>query len=289
VTSRRDPAALKRRLIRMITRHYPFLSGCTFPNHPAFVAFTGAPPTAEWTAVSGGDVLARHDDFIGRCAYYVGDLDRKVSAIFDRFVKQGDVVVDVGANIGVTTLRLAALVGESGRVHAFEPNPQARDDLRSALERREIRQATIHPYALGKTSGTVALAIPAGNAGAASIVPGRVPDSGRSQSVELRTLDSLFPDLGALRLIKIDAEGAEADVIAGGLKLIERCRSIILFESNDGNRRVIDEHLTSVDYATFGIKRTLFKLDFARVGAVAAGFHDYLAAPRETAHLIVGS
>ena len=61
-----------------------------------------------WTRLGcGSEILVPLDDYVGRAAYFVGDLDRKISALIQRIVRSGDQVIDVGANLGVVTLHLA--------------------------------------------------------------------------------------------------------------------------------------------------------------------------------------
>lgn len=98
--------------VARITRLYPFLSGCgTFANHPLLNAAAGRPKGDAWAKVEGGELSVSLDDYVGRSAFFIGDLDRKVSAIIDRFVRPGDMVLDIGANIGFVSLRLAKRVG----------------------------------------------------------------------------------------------------------------------------------------------------------------------------------
>ena len=62
-----------------------------------------------------------NDRYIGRSVENYGEWSPAETALFARFCRPGDYVVDVGANIGTHTLAFARLVGERGRVFAFEP------------------------------------------------------------------------------------------------------------------------------------------------------------------------
>ena len=98
--------------IAKVTRLYPFLSGCgSLANHRLIDRLAGKPKREAWAEVEGGRLLVSLDDYVGRSAFYVGDLDRKVSAVVDRFVRPGDTVLDIGANIGLVSLRVAKRVG----------------------------------------------------------------------------------------------------------------------------------------------------------------------------------
>ena len=142
------------------------------------------------------------------------------------------VALDVGANKGVYThalLRLAAAV------HAFEPNPE----LAPWLSRLRRPRLTIHPVALGDRDGEGTLRIPVGRGGRPSRQGATLATTGRVRRgfVEKRTpvrrLDSL--DLGDVGFIKIDAEGFEAEVIAGARETLARCRPVMLIEIEEAH------------------------------------------------------
>src|SRR5689334_609731 len=125
--------------VAALTRLYPFYSGCgTFANLPLIQALVGRSAEKVWTRVPGGEVLASLNDYVGRAAFYAGDLDRKITWICRQIVKPGDTVIDVGANIGIVTVWLSHLVGPHGKVHAFEPNPYLQSTLHRAVERNRI-------------------------------------------------------------------------------------------------------------------------------------------------------
>src|SRR5690606_34858412 len=60
-------------------------------------------------------------NYIDACIYYTGDYEPYLKKHFVKYIKEGDVVLDVGANIGFHTLYFAELVGTSGKVFAIEP------------------------------------------------------------------------------------------------------------------------------------------------------------------------
>src|SRR5947209_12853453 len=87
---------------------YPFLSGCgTAANSRAVRLAAGTGGGEAWARLRGGpELLVPLDDYVGRAAYYVGDLDGKVSEVIRRVVRPGDTALDVGANLGVVALPL---------------------------------------------------------------------------------------------------------------------------------------------------------------------------------------
>lgn len=125
-------------------------------------------------------------------------------------LREGDRMVDVGANVGLVSLAAAQGVGAAGRVIAFEPNPRALALLRATLETSGLGgRIEVRARALGSTSDTRALHARA-NLGAASLVGGAGP---AVAEVEVRRFDDEIE--GPVALVKIDVEGWEREVLAG--------------------------------------------------------------------------
>jgi FkbM family methyltransferase len=232
-------------------------------------ALAGHPKRDAWARVEGGTLLVSLEDHVGRAAFYVGDLDRKVSAVIDRFVRPGDTVLDIGANIGLVTLRLAKRVGPRGVVHAFEPNPGASSRLASALKASDVSNVRLHEVALGPEQRTLKLSVPDGNAGAASLL------SGNGIDVPVKRLDDF--DLGPVSFVKMDVEGFEDQVLRGFSKtLMASPPKVILFEQNDSKGGSIPL-LADVGYRIHGIARSLFRLTLEPVSEWSPAYHDYVA------------
>lgn len=128
-------------------------------------------------------------------------------------LNKDSVVLDIGANIGVTARMFAA---RAGQVHAFEPSPRALRLLRANAG----ANVTIHPVAVGDEVGTVKIAEEV------TLDTSYVGDKGIE--VKCVTVDSLNlkPDF-----IKIDVEGYEHRVLRGAAETIRCCRPVIMFEA----------------------------------------------------------
>lgn len=215
------------------------------------------------------------DDYVGRAAYYVGDLDPKITRVIRKFVRRGDTVIDVGANLGLVTLWASALVGPEGSVHAFEPQPRLVELLRASLEYNGRRNVRVHPTALGANEGEMELSISPNNAGASSFVHQRC---GPTIRVPVRRLSDIMKAerVTRVRLVKIDTEGFEAPVLEGGLDWIEVHKpDAILFEGDNEDRRP-HEFLTRLGYKILALPRALFRLDM-RPYREGMHVHDFLA------------
>lgn len=151
-------------------------------------------------------------------------------------IRPGDWVLDVGANIGIVTSQLAAVVGRSGRVWAFEPVPANVERLRFLQARNGLSQVEIFPHAVGAESGSVALGMPPpGRSGWGSIT--KSWDIADRLDVPMRPLDHVVERAARggdrVRLIKVDVEGFEFEVLQGAGGLLGEHRPLVFCEFND--------------------------------------------------------
>lgn len=239
---------------------------------PRLVRLTGASDELAWSRVKGGKVLGRLDDVIGRTAFYVGDLDPKISWVCTRIVKRGDTVLDIGANIGVVSLRLSKLVGPNGSVHSFEPNPELYRCLTEAIQRSHAPNIHPHPVALGAKDAQLELRIRAGNTGSGSLVLHGDATDCKTISVPVRTLDAMVAEAGirSIKLIKIDVEGFEAEVFRGGLEMLKNIRpQAILFEFIEKSGEQLSEQpifqiLGEAGYGFFALPKCRWRMHLER-------------------------
>jgi FkbM family methyltransferase len=138
-------------------------------------------------------------------------------------VRRGDVVFDVGANVGLFAILFSDLVGPAGRVHAFEPVAATFARLADSVARHaRFDNVRINQCACTNEAGTSRIHVPAGDGGQASLKEHRTgswshPGVVRCESVDATTLDRYIRQHGLDRvdLIKCDVEGAELRVLEG--------------------------------------------------------------------------
>ena len=155
-----------------------------------------------------------------------------------RFVRgllqPGDAAIDAGAHIGFFTMHMAAAVGPSGRVYAFEPLDRNADLLeRSIGENGFTDRVRFQRAAVGAAAGTATLTFPnetLNSGGAYLLRDGSAPLAGNEKkAVPLVALDGL--DLRRpIRFIKMDVEGAEPQVLRGAARILQEDRPVILSE-----------------------------------------------------------
>ena len=176
------------------------------------------------------------DAFAGRALDLYGEWRASEIDLLVRFLGEGDVVVDVGANIGGHTVPLAKAVGARGCVVAVEPQRTAH----ALLSANAIMNGLLHVECLRAAAGSAAgtVRIPAldprapCDVGAAEVIADEARTEG--EEVPCLTIDDL--GLTACRLIKIDAEGFEVEVLDGAQVTIARHRPILFVENDTVGR-----------------------------------------------------
>lgn len=160
------------------------------------------------------------------CAMAFGLYELTVARLLKRTLRPGDHFIDGGANLGYFTLLAARLVGPTGRVDAFEPQPDNFARLAANHQRNgSPPHVHLHPLALSDRPGEITIHTYAQqnsshNHGCASLYPEPGQPTHKHAVQAVRMDDHLASS--SPRLIKLDLEGAEPLAIAGMTKLLQR-------------------------------------------------------------------
>jgi len=169
--------------------------------------------------------------------FLLGAFERSMVAAYRRLIPPGSVVIDIGANIGAHTLRLADCVGDAGRVVAVEPTRYAFERLVEQVQLNPnlapqiiLRQTMLmgSPQAVlaEKIFSSWPLATPDGahpwHGGVAHATTGAT----------VTTLDNLVAELGLkfVHYLKLDVDGYEVEVLRGARETLRHLKPLIFFE-----------------------------------------------------------
>jgi FkbM family methyltransferase len=187
-------------------------------------------------------------------------------------LRPGDVVFDVGANVGTHTIAFAKVVGEAGRVVSFEPEPVTASRLQRNIALNEIANVDLMRCALGEHDSTALLYIDSrSGSGQHSLSP---RNDRHTEEVQILQGDALVDSgqLPAPNVMKIDVEGAELGVLAGLRNSLasEKCR-LVFCEIHNGilERRGKDPK---------GVNRMLRDAGFTDFETSSRGPEDHLVA-----------
>ena len=158
--------------------------------------------------------------------YVLGTTEPEQQIWLSQNISEGDVVYDIGANVGFFALICAKLSGSSGRVEAFEPNPACASLCRYNLALNHFGHASVHDLAISDSSGVIRFEVPKDSTALGHIARGDV-DMSKDASLlfEVRTvsLDDYVVQckLAPPDLILIDVEGHELSVLKGAIETIK--------------------------------------------------------------------
>jgi FkbM family methyltransferase len=199
------------------------------------------------------------DSVVADSLTWYGEWAENELGLLRRFIAPGDVVADIGSFIGTHAVAMARTVGPLGQVHAFEPRRDTYAVLTGNLERNQLTQVVAHNVGVSDRPSTMLLDTPdpsVRNLGSLALV-----DAGEGgYPVQIITLDSL--ELPRLALVKIDVEGMEAQVLAGGKQTLRRCRPVVFAECNtvSGAAQTLAV-VQSMDYVAYGAVYPAFNPD----------------------------
>jgi FkbM family methyltransferase len=204
------------------------------PLHPALGAslarllglITAHLPSPQIRVVDGIRWELDLREVIDASLFFSGSFEPRAERLIARHLGRDMTAIDVGANVGYHTLRMARQVGPLGQVIAIEPAPRAGARLRRNLALNDSMNVAIVVAALGDHDVETA----------ELRLQSSYPLSGRGAAepvrVRIARLDSLVLEQGVSRvdLIKIDVDGQEAKVLRGALETLRRFRPPVLFE-----------------------------------------------------------
>ena len=169
--------------------------------------------------------------------------EKKIVKLFKKYINKDDVVLDVGTYIGLHTIQLSKL---AKHVISFEPQPLVSACVKKTLNAMEIKNVDHYHMALGNETGWTY--IHSNGDGDASIRGIRDAKFTQSFKCKIDKLDNIVKE--KIKLIKIDVEGSEFQVLAGAIELIEEHKPIIIIETfkTKRNLKLLDDFCEGFDY-----------------------------------------
>jgi len=236
-------------------------------------------------SVTGSLFSGATDDIYGyRMAIY-GYHEWRNLAIARSVCSAGDVIIEVGANIGTETIGYADIVGPKGKVFAFEPLPENLEVLKTNLDLNQHKHVKVFPYALSNQQKTVFFAPPQrGNSGVGYIREDSSEDADMI-AVNCETMDGLQNDLGIATAIFIDAEGSEANILRGAQDYISKSRAFLVVEAHPRHLERYGFSLSELFFELKQLEYVVFRISGTRgltnVDLDANSGRNWLAIPIE--------
>jgi len=188
--------------------------------------------------------------------------------IIRNIIKKGDTVIDVGANIGFFTLFFRSLVGDNGKIIAFEPEKKNFEILKKNIQVNNLRNIEIHNLALGSENKNLRMIL-SENVGEHRIFNEKDPlnlnsnEKTEFSDVKVVKLDDFVK---TANFVKFDAEGYEVEILKGMPNLLKQ--NIVIF--SDFYVRLLKKHndpndffniLEKNNFKFFNVRKNLEKID----------------------------
>lgn len=219
-------------------------NGITWLSHEDIAIFTTADNYIEWSLLS------------------TGTYEDEINKLIRVSLKPGNVALDVGANIGLQSIRMAQCVGSSGQVYSFEPLNYLQKKFNKNIGLNRFENITLFPFALSDQSGEITYSIDEHNWNQGTFNLNNKNSGGKAQQIIIKIADELteIQSLSQLDLIKIDVEGFEFQVLKGLKATLKKYLPRIIFEydhnywENNG-QKIGDcyEFLNSLGYKLYQI------------------------------------
>jgi len=193
----------------------------------------------------------KNDVYIGKSIEEYGEFSSLESDLFKEFCKSGDIVIEVGSNIGTHTQLLSKLVQKDGLVFAFEPQRLVYQTLCANLALNSITNVFAYNEAVSNDFGKILVPelefSQRNNFGGISL--NNIKDGILVNQIKL---DQFKNSINRLNFLKIDVEGMEIDVLNGAKELIDKFSPIIYLENDRKEKsKELIELLWSMGYKIY--------------------------------------
>ena len=158
------------------------------------------------------------------------------SIFFSDYLQPGDTVIDVGSNIGTTTIQSSINVGKTGKIFSIEPNPTIYEFLLQNIKLNKLENIKTFNIAAGESDGEVNFS------NKRSDVMNKIVDDDSKIKVKMTTIDKLLIDQDIFNLLKIDVIGYEKFVLLGSKNILKKLNAFI-FQLSTNNIKILNIHM----------------------------------------------
>ncbi|MDB5150370.1 MAG: hypothetical protein JWQ57_4390 [Mucilaginibacter sp.] len=189
-------------------------NGITWLSHEDIAIFTTADNYIEWSLLS------------------TGTYEDEINKLIRISLKPGNIAIDIGANIGLQSIRMAQCVGNSGHVYSFEPLNYLQNKLKRNIGLNKLENITLFPFALSDQAGEITYSIDEHKWNQGTFSLNDKNSGNKTQQISIKVADQLteIQELPRVDLVKIDVEGFEFQVLKGLEATLKKHTPRIIFE-----------------------------------------------------------
>jgi len=185
-----------------------------------------------WLADEDIAIYTSADNYIEWTILSTGTYEDEINKLIKISLNPGDVALDIGANIGLQSIRMSRSVGDQGKVYAFEPLTHLQEKFCNNAKLNKANNIKLFPFALSNAESEADFTINKTNWNQGTFSIGTTHSGSEIQHVFIKVADVIpeIVSLTRLDLIKIDVEGFEYQVLLGLKQALEKHRPRIIFE-----------------------------------------------------------
>ncbi|MES2278833.1 MAG: FkbM family methyltransferase [Bacteroidota bacterium] len=172
------------------------------------------------------------DNYIEYAILSTGTYESEIGKLINTSLKPGYVALDIGANIGLQSIRMSKCCGDSGKVYAFEPLTYLQNKFTKNTQLNNCTNITLFPFALSDVPGESEIKINEHNWNQGTFSLTQTNTGNTLQQLVIKVADEIpeIEMLANLHLIKIDVEGFEYPVLRGLKTTLQKHKPRIIFE-----------------------------------------------------------
>jgi FkbM family methyltransferase len=166
--------------------------------------------------------------------YFYSSLDSSFELL--KYINQGETIVDIGSNIGQTTLAIAHKLNNTGKIYSFEPFPSTFSLLENNIKLNRFSNIIPENIGLGEQDASVEMTIVCPTNTGGNRIESKNKDDNNKINVKVTSLDKYFEKLEAhqnIHFIKIDVEGYEMQVLKGSTQILKQKKPKLFIEISD--------------------------------------------------------
>lgn len=188
-----------------------------------------------WLTNEDISVFTSADSYIEYTILSTGTYEDEIGKLIRTSLKPGFIAVDIGANIGLQSIRMSQACGAEGKVFAFEPLVYLQQKYKRNIALNRCDNVTLLPYALSDTADEREISVNAAEWNQGTFSLSQQQQGNSRQQLIIKVGDEL-PELAnapRIDLIKIDVEGFEFQVMRGLQQTLSKHKPRIIFEYDD--------------------------------------------------------
>ncbi len=215
-----------------------------------------------WLADEDIGIYTTADNYIEWTILSTGTYEDEISKLIRISLKPADVALDIGANIGLQSIRMSICVGNTGQVYAFEPLGYLQEKFNKNISLNKAGNVKLFPFALSTIEREADFNVNRNSWNQGTFSIGINSSGSETQHVLIKVADELpeIKGLNRLDLVKIDVEGFEYQVLLGLKQALKKHKPRIIFEydsnywlSNGQNINDCFSFLNALGYTVYQI------------------------------------